>query len=212
MGLKELDYDKIEDIWNFQLEGTGVSIADFAKTGIVSLAAEPLLKPIKEGVFKTPSGKIQIIDAKLEADGMPSLKPYVSPERPPEGAFRITFGRCALHTQGHTVNNSLLFERMPENVLWIHTDRAKALGIATDEYVTVSNNGYSAKIRAFVTDFIHPEAVFMVHGFGHTLSCESRAIGKGAADNLLMPKGIRRYDKSGGAVSMQEHFVQVAKA
>jgi thiosulfate reductase/polysulfide reductase chain A len=211
MGLNELAFDTIEDIWNFQLEGTGVTIQDFAKTGMVSLAKEPLFKPVKEGVFKTPSGKIQIIDAKLEADGMPSLKPYVSPQRPPADMFRITFGRCALHTQGHTVNNALLFERMPENTLWIHTDRAKALDIATDDYVTVSNNGYSSKIRAFVTDFIHPEAVFMVHGFGHSLPCETRALGKGAADNLLMPKGIKRYDKSGGAVSMQEHFVQVAR-
>ena len=75
MGLPELDYTNIEDIWKFQFEGTGVSIEDFAETGIVSLASEPLYKPVKEGSFKTPSGKIQIIDAKLEGDGQPSLKP-----------------------------------------------------------------------------------------------------------------------------------------
>lgn len=211
-GLDELDYDNIEDIWKFQLEGTGVSIDDFAEKGVVSLASEALYKPIKEGSFKTPSGKVQVIDAKLEADGLLSLKPYESPERPPEGKFRITFGRCALHTQGHTVNNSLLFERMPENVLWINTARAEELGIASDDYVTVSSNGYSAKIKAFVTDFVHPECVFMIHGFGHTLPCETRARGKGAADNLLMPKGIRKWDRGGGAVAMQEHFIEVGKA
>ena len=211
-GLDELDYDNIEDIWNFQLEGTGVSIEDFDEHGIVSLASDPIYKPITDGTFKTPSGKVQVIDDKLEADGLPSLKPYESPEFPPADKFRITFGRCALHTQGHTVNNSLLFERMPENTLWIHTDRAKALGIENDEYVTVSNTGYSAEIRAFVTDFVHPECVFMIHGFGHTLPCESRAKGTGAADNLLMPKGIKKYDKGGGAISMQEHFVTVSKA
>ena len=211
MGLKELAFDKIEDIWNFQLEGTGVTIADFDAKGIVTLAKEPTLLPVKEGRFKTPSGKVQIIDADLEADGQPSLKPYASPARPPEGKFRITFGRCVLHTQGHTVNNALLFERKPENVLWIHTDQAAKLGIENDEYVTVSNNGYSAKIKAFVTDFVHPECVFMLHGFGHTLPVESRAKGKGAADNRLMPRGIRKYDKCGGAVAMQEHFVTVSK-
>jgi len=211
MGLKELDYTDIEDIWKFQLDGTGVSIGDFEKTGIVSLASSPLYKPVKEGSFKTPSGKVQIIDAKLEADGLPSLKPYEAPEQVPDGKFRITFGRCALHTQGHTVNNSLLFEQMPENVLWIHTERAKALGIEQDEYVTVASNGYKAKIKAFVTDFVHPEAVFMIHGFGHDLPCESRAKGMGAADNMLMPKGIKKWDRGGGAVAMQEHFVSVSK-
>ena len=212
MGLSELDYDNIEDIWKFQLEGTGVSLEDFDKKGFVTLASEPLYKPVKEGSFKTPSGKIQIIDAKLEADGQPSLKPYVSPERPPMDKFRITFGRCVLHTQGHTVNNTLLFERMPENTLWINTARAKAIGIEDGEYVNVSSNGHTGSIKAFVTDFIHPEAIFMIHGFGHTLPVESRAKGKGVADNELMPKGIRKYDKSGGAVSMQEHFVSVTKA
>jgi len=211
-GLKELDYTNIEDIWKFQLEGTGVSVDDFKASGIVSLSPDPVYKPVKEGSFKTPSGKIQIVDAKLEGDGQPSLKPYASPVAPPKDKFRITFGRCALHTQGHTVNNSLLFERMPENTLWINTERAAALGIKTDDYVTVANEGYSAKIKAFVTDFIHPEAVFMIHGFGHNLPCESRAKGRGAADNELMPRGIRNYDKCGGAIAMQEHFVSISKS
>lgn len=210
-GLDDLVYENIEDIWNFQLEGTGYSIEDFEATGSVSLTSDPVYKPVTDKSFKTPSGKIQIIDEKLEADGLLSLKPYESPEFPPEGKFRITFGRCALHTQGHTVNNELLFERMPENTLWIHTDKAAALGIENDEYVTVGTEGHSGKIRAFVTDFVHPDCVFMIHGFGHTLPCESRARGRGVADNELMPKGIKKYDKGGGAISMQEHFVTVSK-
>ncbi|WP_243545346.1 molybdopterin-dependent oxidoreductase [Pseudodesulfovibrio tunisiensis] len=212
MGLKELAFESAEDVWNFQLEGTGVSLADFDATGLVPLADAPLVKPVKEGSFKTPSGKIEMINEKLEKDGCLSLKPYTSPERPPEGRFRITFGRCVLHTQGHTLNNALLNERMSENVLWINTERARELGIADGDAVTISSNGHSGTIRAFVTDFIHPEAVFMLHGFGHTLPVESRARGKGVADNQLMPKGIRKYDKCGGAVAMQEHFVSVAKA
>jgi thiosulfate reductase/polysulfide reductase chain A len=109
------------------------------------------------------------------------------------------------------VNNPLLFERMPENILWTHPEAAARHGIENGEYVEVGNNGYTARIRAYITQFIHPEAVFMVHGFGHDLPAESRAFGKGAADNLLMPKGIKRYDKAGGAIAMQEHFIEVRK-
>ncbi|QJB55035.1 molybdopterin-dependent oxidoreductase [Pseudodesulfovibrio sp. zrk46] len=211
-GLDEIAFDKVEDLWKFQLEGTGYTIEDFAETGSVSLASEAIYKPITDQTFKTPSGKVQVFDKKLEEDGLQSLLPYKSPEFPPADKFRITFGRCALHTQGHTVNNSLLFERMPENTLWINTDKAKAMGVETGDTLNVSNNGYSAEIKAFVTDFIHPDAVFMIHGFGHTLPCESRAKGRGAADNQLMPKGIKKYDKGGGAISMQEHFVTVSKS
>lgn len=212
MGLDKLAFERIEDIWNFQLEGTGVSIADFEATGSVSLAGEALYRKREELKFKTPSGKVEIVSERLAKSGLPSLPPYRSPQRPPQGRFRITFGRCGLHTQGHTVNNPLLFEQMPENVLWINTKSAQDLGIADGEYVTVGSNGHAGRIKAFVTDFIHPEAVFMIHGFGHTLPVESRARGRGVADNQLMPGGLEKWDRSGGGVAMQEHFVAVRKS
>lgn len=212
MGLKELDYERIEDIWNFQLEGTGVSIADFAAKGFVDLADQPAYLDMDKLKFKTPSGKIEILSDQLAVDGVESLAPYVSPQSPPEGAFRITFGRCGVHTQGHTVNNPLLHEQMPENVLWLNADRAKALGIVDNDLVEIAGGSHTGRMRAFVTEFMHPEAVFMVHGFGHTLPVESRARGRGVADNELMPQGIRKTDKGGGGVCMQEHFVTVRKA
>ncbi len=208
LGITQLDFGSIEDIWNFQLQDTGVTMADFQATGMVKLGG-PLLRPVDDKAFKTPSGKIEIINEKLEADGVASLAPYASPAAPPPGSFRISFGRVGLHTQGHTVNNPLLFAQMPENVLWIHTSEAARLGIADGRLVEVRNGSHAGRLRAKVTDAVHPETVFMVHGFGHTLPVESRARGRGAADNELMPQGIGNYDRGGGGVCMQEHFVTV---
>ena len=135
--------------------------ADFAAKGFVSLGAA-LYRPLDDKTFKTPSAKIEIIRAKLEADGLASLAPYVSPVSPPEGHFRISFGRVGLHTQGHTVNNPLLFAQMPENVLWIHTEAAAARGIVDGALVEVQNGSRAGRLRAKVTDGIHPETVFML--------------------------------------------------
>ena len=212
MGCAELGALKtIEDVWKYQLQGTGLTIEDFDATGMVTLANEPRYLAREDFKFKTASGKLEMICPGLEKDGLVSLKPYEAPEAVPEGKFRITFGRCAVHTQGHTVNNPLLNEVMSENVLWINAAVAEELGIDDGEYVRVAANGHSGRIKAFVTPFIHPEAVFMIHGFGHTLPVESRARGKGVADNELMPGGITRWDKAGGAISMQENFVTVSK-
>ncbi|MFP4316310.1 MAG: molybdopterin-dependent oxidoreductase [Desulfovibrionales bacterium] len=211
MGIDELSYESVEDIWNFQLKDTGVELADFEPTGMVPLASKPLYRPLDDKSFATPSAKIQIIDEKLESQGIPSLKPYESPEFPPEGQFRVTFGRCGVHTQGHTVNNPLLAEQMPENVLWINTAKAADLNISDGEYVEISSNGYKGRIKAFVTDHIHPDAVFMVHGFGHRLHVETRAHGRGVADHELMPGGLEKWDRAGGALALQEHFVTVTK-
>jgi thiosulfate reductase/polysulfide reductase chain A len=211
LGLPQLDFDTIEDIWRFQLEGTGLAPDDFAATGMVPLAPAKVYRDRDTLAFKTPSSKIEMLSSTLEKHGIPSLAPYESPARPGQGQFRLTFGRCVLHTQGHTVNNTLLFEQMPENLLWIHAGAAKDLGIADGDLVEVSQNGYAETIHAKVTDAIHPEAVFVVHGFGHTLPVESRAQGKGLADNKFMPGGLDIWDPAGGAIAYQEHFVTVRK-
>ncbi len=211
MGLDELAYDSIEDIWNFQLKETGVKIEDFDSTGIVPLATEEKFKDIGELKFKTPSGQIEMISKKLEDQGISSLKTYEAPNKPADNQFRLTFGRCALHTQGHTVNNPRLYELMPENVLWINADAAYKLGISNEDMVEVSRNGYSERIKAKVTDMIHPEAVFVLHGFGHTLPVESRAFQKGLADNKFMPEGLQNWDPAGGGLALQEHYVRVQK-
>jgi thiosulfate reductase/polysulfide reductase chain A len=211
MDLPELAFETCEDVWKFQLEGTGVSVEDFDKSGMVTLADKPIYKDFDDYKFKTPSGKIEIISKKLEDNGIASLKPYESPKKPEEGEFRLTFGRCALHTQGHTVNNPMLAEQMSENTLWINTKEAAKLGISHGERVAVSQNDHTETILANVTDVIHPEAVFVIHGFGHRLKAESRAYGKGLADQNFMSGGLEIWDKAGGAIAYQEHFVKVSK-
>ncbi|PIU31241.1 MAG: thiosulfate reductase [Syntrophobacteraceae bacterium CG07_land_8_20_14_0_80_61_8] len=211
LGLAPLAFESIEDIWKFQLNGTGVSMADFEATGMVSLAEQPLYRKMEELKFKTPSGKIELICDKLEKQELPSLKPYQAPAQPPEGMFRIAFGRCAVHTQGHTVNNPLLNGQMAENVLWLNRAVGEKMKIADGEQVEVISNGHSGRIKAMLTDLIHPEAAFMVHGFGHTLPVEIRAFGKGVADNCLMPGGLEIWDPAGGALALQEHFITVRR-
>ncbi len=211
LGIEPLAFNSIEDIWKYQLQDTGYSIDDFEATGTVSLADKAIYQPQETLKFKTPTGKIEVLSTRWENQGIPSLKPYEPPARPEPGTFRLTFGRCALHTQGHTVNNPLLNELMPENVLWINDKAAAALDIADGDPVEVRSNGHAGRLKAKVTPFIHPEAVFMVHGFGHTLSVESRARDKGVADNALMPGGLEIWDQAGGGMALQEHFVQVKK-
>ena len=211
LDLAPLSFNSIEDIWNYQLDGTGVAIEDFAATGMVQLAEKPLYRKPNELKFKTPSGKIEILTGRLENSGLPSLKPYEPPVNPEEGQFRIAFGRCPVHTQGHTVNNPLLHEQMPENVLWLNKGVGERMKIADGELVEVSSNGHAGRIKVKLTEFMHPDAVFMVHGFGHVLPVESRACGKGILDNDFMPGGLELWDQAGGAMAMQEHFVSVRK-
>jgi thiosulfate reductase/polysulfide reductase chain A len=118
-------------------------------------------------------------------------------------------GRNAVHTHVSTQNNPYLNELLPENVLWINTEEAEKLGITDGQLVEVSSDQGSGKIKAFVTDFIHPEAVFMLHGFGRQVPAMSRCCGKGASDTALQANVT---DMIGGSPGLHETFVKVRPA
>jgi thiosulfate reductase/polysulfide reductase chain A len=88
---------------------------------------------------------------------------------------------------------------------------AAGMGIADGETVAVAGPGGSGRIKVKLTEFIHPEAVFMVRGFGRSLPVESRARGRGLSDTLLMGGGLDQRDHAGGGLALQEHFVAVTK-
>lgn len=212
LGLKALSFPAAEEIWKFQLEGTGVKVLDFDAKGMVELTGKPHYLGLQPGFrFPTDSGKIETVSFKWRKQGLPSLGPYAPKTAPAPGVFRLTLGGCGLHAGGATVNNPLLHRQMPENVLWLNTASAAGLGIADGETVTVSVGRSSGRIKVKLTEHIHPEAVFMVDGFGRTLPVESRARGRGLAHNVLMPGGLDLWDHAGGGLALQEHFITVSK-
>lgn len=209
-------YNTAEELWNWQLEPTGISLADFDEKGFVPLTDEPIMYDPKklEGQFKTPSGKIEIISQKLDDAGLPSLKEYESPIKPPKGMFRLVYGRSAVHSHGHTTNNPLLSELMPENSLWVNTKAAKKLGIAEGDLVNIASEdeSYSGTIHAHVVDYIHPEAVYMVHGFGKEIPLQTRSYHVGVSDQKLMTGKLDDWDQAGGAINLCESFVLVRRS
>ena len=202
-------FQSIEDIWQYQLQDTGLTVADFDAKGFVKLSDQALWYDRDNLKFGTDSGKIEIVSAKWEAMGIPSLPAYVAPEKPPTGSFRLLFGRNGYQAHGHHHNNPLLHEFLDSNKLWINTDAAKNLGIKDGDQVRVSAGDEQGTIVAYVTDLIHPEAVFMLHGFGTDVPAKKRAFGKGLADQMYMIGKLKEWDKAGGGLNLAESFVTV---
>lgn len=200
-------YETIEDIWSYQLKDMGLSIEDFDAKGFVALSPQPIWWDRKDGLkLKTPSGKLEFVSSLMENAGLPSFPPYEPVSPPPEGQFQLMVGRCAAHTHMSTQNNLYLNELVPENQLWINTSAASQLGIADGATVEVSSPAGTSRIKAKVTDFIHPHAVFMLHGFGRTVPAQTRACGKGASDALLQEN---ISDEVGGSPALDCTSVKV---
>ena len=211
MDIKEaLDFETIEELWNYQLDGTGVTVAEMREKGLVGLADAPRMMPRDKLRFPTPSGKIEIESEVLKKAGLPSLPPYEVKVAPADDRFHLLFARTATLAHGQSLNNPILNEIAPEQVLWIHPDRARPLGIGDGDIVEVTGGGsYTGRIKAKVTPWIHPDAVFMLHGYGATVPLATRARGRGVADQRLQHGKLYDFDPAGGGCAMTETIVQV---
>ncbi|MGM0662696.1 MAG: molybdopterin-dependent oxidoreductase [Thermodesulfobacteriota bacterium] len=208
---KYFPYRSMEELVRWQLEGTGFSLEDFAETGFVSYTKDKLFWDRLEGMqFKTPSGKIEFRSSLLESAGFESFPAYESMSSPPgDDQFRLITGRQALHTHVSTQNNLYLNEITPENELWLNCERAEKLGIRNHDLVRISSSRGSGTIRAYVSDLIHPEAAFMLHGFGRDSKLAARTYRRGVSDSLLQENIT---DMVGGSPALHHTFVTVTPA
>lgn len=199
-------YENMEDLVNWQLEGTGFTMEDFEEKGFVSYGSDQIFWDRDNLPFKTPSGKIEFKSSLLEDAGFESFPAYEAIAQPEDGKFRLVVGRSAIHTHVSTQNVPYLNELESENVLWINTAKADELGIKNNAIVEVASSVGKGQIKAFVTDLIHPEAVFMLHGYGHEATRAKRSFNKGLSDAVLQENVS---DKIGGSPAYHETFVTV---
>lgn len=205
-----LDFESIEELWDYQLEGTGVTVAQMREKGSVSLAKAPFIQTRDKLKFKTPSGKIEFESAVLKKAGIPSLAPYQPVAVPTGDNFFLLFGRASMMSHGQSLNTPVLNDIAPEQTLWMHPARAKPLGISDGSEIEIDGGGrYHAFMKARVTPLIHPDAVFMLHGYGATVPLATRACGFGVADQRLQNGKLFEFDPVGGGNAMTETVVRV---
>ncbi len=204
-----MPFESIEDIWNYQLQDTDIKIEDFDAKGFVKLAKDPIWYDRDKLKFGTESGKIEMVNKKWEDMGVQCLKPYEAPQAPAEGSFNLLFGRCGYQTHGMHHNNPILAELLGTNKLWMNPQAAKKIGIKNGDEVEISAGDTKGVLQAKVTDFIHPQAVFMLHGFGTDIPARERSYGRGVADQIFMKGKLTDWDKAGGSPNLQGCFVTV---
>jgi anaerobic selenocysteine-containing dehydrogenase len=141
--------------------------------GILYESLDKTRKYLKEG-FATPSGKFEIFSSTMEKYGYEPLPNFAEPAGGPispsdlsgEYPFILVTGtRVNAFTHSRFRDIAKLRKLAPEPLVEINTDSAKRMGIANGEMVNVISPKGSIKLRAKLTDDIHPKVVSLQHGW-----------------------------------------------
>ncbi|MFN8589711.1 MAG: molybdopterin dinucleotide binding domain-containing protein, partial [Candidatus Eisenbacteria bacterium] len=136
---------------------------------------------------------------------------YTPTPEPPEGMFRLLFGRAPVHTFGRTQTNPLLSEMMEENTVWLNEDVAKRLGFESGELVTLRNQdgATSGPVKLRPTQRIRRDCVYLVHGFAQNTRGIAPRYRKGASDAKLVTRYV--LDPVMGGNGMLVNFVSIER-
>jgi thiosulfate reductase/polysulfide reductase chain A len=212
MGLGDyFPYDNIEELLDWQLKKLGSSLEEMQRIGVKTFEREfdDLYFANGEDIdFPTNTGKIELYSTSLADEGFDPLPKYTAHEEPPEGYYRLIYGRAPMHTFSRTANNPNLTDIMDENTVWVNPKVAKIWGLNNEQYVHLINqDGVKSEfpIKVRITERIRFDSVYMVHGFGHDNKKLTRSYGKGASDTNLITK--IHIDPVMGGTGMRGNFI-----
>ena len=138
--------------------GLGLTFDELREKGWVWGSDEPLIL-WSEGVFPTPSGKIEIACARAEADGHPRVpRPVVDPP-PRDGRLRLLSPAGKWLMNSSYGNDPRIRELMGEPTVAIHPDDADRLDVADGRRVMLANEAGELAMTAVVSDVVAPGAL-----------------------------------------------------
>ncbi len=214
-GLHGVFAPTVEAGLNKKLGLIGSSLEEIKKKGVLVMPETDLYrKPGEPLNLNTPSGKIELASEQLKKGGFSAVPIYTAHPEPPSGFYRMLTGRKPMLTFGRTANNRFLGDlaTAKENEVWVNQGIASKHNITNGEYVHLKNqDGVISEfpIKVKVTERIRPDAVYMVHGFGHTSAKLTWAYKRGASHNQLITR--TEIDPAMGAVGFQNNFVTFIK-
>ncbi|NOX87090.1 MAG: molybdopterin-dependent oxidoreductase [Chlorobi bacterium] len=217
LGLQDyFQWENIEELLDWQLKKIGSSLNEMKRIGVKKYPREYNdlynLENLEDFEFNTNTGKIELYSTELEIEDFDPLPNYTHHPEPPEGYYRLNYGRAPMHTFSRTTNNHNLWDLMKENSVWVNPKVADLWELENGQYIWLKNQDgivSSFPIKVRITERIRWDSVYMVHGFGHTDRKLKRAYGRGASDSELVSKVF--LDPIMGGTGMRGNFVTFLK-
>lgn len=159
----------VEEVNKALLAPTGISLDTLKEKGTI-MFPDQAVKMGELPKLKTPSGKVEFYSKAYEEAGFNPVVQWQEPKvMPDKDSFRLITGKQSIHTHTQTANVPMLMQITKDYDLervWMNPKRAKELGIKDGDMVEIKSSEATSKVRVFVTERIHPEAIFVPSHYG----------------------------------------------
>jgi anaerobic selenocysteine-containing dehydrogenase len=144
-----------------QRSGLGLSFAALAARGSIWVPEEPAVQ-FADGVFATPSGRIEIASARAAADGHPRVPQPWSDERPTAGLLRLLSPAHAWLLNTSFGNVRQIENRIGEATIALHPADAAERGLSEGEPALVRNTCGRIRLKVAISAEV-PRGVALAH-------------------------------------------------
>ncbi|MBI5376215.1 MAG: molybdopterin-dependent oxidoreductase [Candidatus Schekmanbacteria bacterium] len=164
--------ESLQDIMNYQLQPLGINYTQLLERHFIYPPHEYRKYEIKG--FRTPSRKVELYCKTLERMGYDPLPLYKEPPESPESApetakefpyILITGSRKMelFHSEGRQISS--LRSKRPFPQAEIHREVADRYNINSGDWIIISSPRGRARMKAVITDDIHPRVISIDHGW-----------------------------------------------
>ncbi len=172
---KDFPWTGVEEAIDYQLEPTGITVEALRKNPGGIVYEETRYEKYREEGFNTPTGKIELTSERLKDLGYPPVPVFDAGmenhltfhERSADFPFiGISGARSKRYIHSQHRNIPSLLRREPEPFVDIHPKDAESLGLCEGERVRIETPNGRIKMRARVSDIVHPGSLRIAWGWG----------------------------------------------
>ncbi|EAX48838.1 Formate dehydrogenase [Thermosinus carboxydivorans Nor1] len=210
MGLEKYFNFTREEVAAAMVKPLGITLDDLRAKGTIGLPGGQ-----KPGVpeFKTETKKVELYCKAFADNGFDPLPKWQPPlTKADKNTFVLIHGKQAFMSHTATASDPYLLaiaRKYDLERIWINADRAKKLGIKDGDLVEVSSPLATRRVRAKVTERIHPDAAYLPAGYGRFAPFLKIGRGFGVNPNDFVPF---RTEPISGHAMMMEVAVHIRKA
>ena len=154
MGYAEPElYESDESVIATLLERSRIAVdfASLASHGTLAIGEEPLVQ-FADLHFPTPSGKIELVSQRAEADGHPRAPLPLADQRPAAGRLRLLTPASPWLLNDSFANDRKIARRIGPATIALHPDDAAERGLSEGDEALISNNIGSLPLAVTISD------------------------------------------------------------